>query len=96
MGFTGAAAANDLLDELARRRGRVREIFTRYFNAEQAPDSSAARLHRSDRSPAMNDSQLVLITGGSRSGKSSYAMGLAAQRAGARGRAILPGHRAAD
>ena len=37
----------------------------------------------------MADAQLVLITGGSRSGKSSYAMGLAAQRAGARGRALF-------
>ncbi len=37
----------------------------------------------------MADSQLVLITGGSRSGKSSYAMGLAAQRAGPRGRAFF-------
>jgi glutamate-ammonia-ligase adenylyltransferase len=42
MGFTGAAAATDLLEELARRRGRVREIFTRCFNAEQAPDSAPA------------------------------------------------------
>jgi hypothetical protein len=42
MGFTGAAAATELLDELARRRGRVREIFTRCFSAEQAPDSAPA------------------------------------------------------
>jgi [glutamine synthetase] adenylyltransferase / [glutamine synthetase]-adenylyl-L-tyrosine phosphorylase len=42
MGFTGAAAATDLLDELARRRLRVREIFTRYFGAEQAPEPAPA------------------------------------------------------
>jgi adenosylcobinamide kinase/adenosylcobinamide-phosphate guanylyltransferase len=37
----------------------------------------------------MADSQLVLITGGSRSGKSSYATSLAAERAGAHGRAFF-------
>ena len=37
----------------------------------------------------MADSQLVLITGGSRSGKSSYAMGLAGRRVDAGGRAFF-------
>jgi adenosyl cobinamide kinase/adenosyl cobinamide phosphate guanylyltransferase len=37
----------------------------------------------------MADSQLVLITGGSRSGKSSHAMDLAARRAGPHGRAFF-------
>ncbi len=41
MGFTTAAAGKDLLDELTRRRQRVREIFTRYFAAEQAREPSA-------------------------------------------------------
>jgi hypothetical protein len=36
MGFTGMAAAQDLNDELARRRKQVRVIFQRYFAAEQA------------------------------------------------------------
>ncbi|MGO9056415.1 MAG: bifunctional [glutamate--ammonia ligase]-adenylyl-L-tyrosine phosphorylase/[glutamate--ammonia-ligase] adenylyltransferase [Candidatus Binataceae bacterium] len=44
MGFTAASAGKDLLDELARRRRRVREIFTHYFTVEQArePEASAA------------------------------------------------------
>jgi len=37
MGLNGAGAATELLDELARRRRRVREIFVRYFKAEQTP-----------------------------------------------------------
>lgn len=41
MGFTTAAAGKDLLDELTRRRHRVREIFTRCFAAEQAREPSA-------------------------------------------------------
>ena len=45
MGLTGAAPrAKDLLAELARRRRRVREIFTRYFTAEQARESGS--VHR--------------------------------------------------
>jgi glutamate-ammonia-ligase adenylyltransferase len=36
MGFDGASAANELLNEVAQRRRHVREIFTRCFNAEQA------------------------------------------------------------
>jgi len=35
MGFEGADAAARLLDELARRRGEIRDCFTRIFNAEQ-------------------------------------------------------------
>ena len=42
MGFSGAAAASGLLDELARRRRRVREIFMHYFSAEQAPGPAPA------------------------------------------------------
>ncbi len=37
----------------------------------------------------MNDAHLTLITGGSRSGKSSYALNLAQERAGADGRAFF-------
>src|SRR5262245_22814964 len=37
----------------------------------------------------MNDAHLTLITGGSRSGKSSYALDLAQERAGADGRAFF-------
>jgi glutamate-ammonia-ligase adenylyltransferase len=36
MGFTGTAAAQDLSDELARRRKQVRAIFRRYFAVDQA------------------------------------------------------------
>ena len=35
MGFEGADAAARLLDELARRRGEIRDCFTRIFDAEQ-------------------------------------------------------------
>jgi len=35
MGYEGADAAARLLDELARRRGEIRDCFTRIFNAEQ-------------------------------------------------------------
>jgi glutamate-ammonia-ligase adenylyltransferase len=36
MGYSGTAAARELLDEVARRRRRVREVFRRCFAAEQA------------------------------------------------------------
>ncbi|MGD0075624.1 MAG: bifunctional [glutamate--ammonia ligase]-adenylyl-L-tyrosine phosphorylase/[glutamate--ammonia-ligase] adenylyltransferase [Candidatus Binataceae bacterium] len=36
MGFAGTDAAQRLLDELARRRGEIRDCFTRIFAAEQA------------------------------------------------------------
>jgi [glutamine synthetase] adenylyltransferase / [glutamine synthetase]-adenylyl-L-tyrosine phosphorylase len=42
MGFDGTAAAADLLEEVARRRQGVREIFTRYFLAEQSEPEAAA------------------------------------------------------
>ncbi len=42
LGFGGAAAAQQLLDELARRRRRVREVFNRYFNAQQAEPDAAS------------------------------------------------------
>ncbi|SRR5579885_591673 len=44
MGFSGAHAARDLLDELARRRRRIRQIFSRYFVREQAPQPEPAAM----------------------------------------------------
>jgi glutamate-ammonia-ligase adenylyltransferase len=41
MGCGGASAARDLLDDLARRRVRVREIFTHCFSVEQVQDAPA-------------------------------------------------------
>jgi [glutamine synthetase] adenylyltransferase / [glutamine synthetase]-adenylyl-L-tyrosine phosphorylase len=42
LGYNGATASTDLLDELARRRQDVREIFTRYFRAELIEPAPAA------------------------------------------------------
>jgi glutamine synthetase adenylyltransferase len=42
MGFSATSGASSLLEELARRRARVREIFTRYFAAEQAQQAGSA------------------------------------------------------